>query len=194
MMLKIQLAHPEYTSDVLVDSVRDILDSNTLMALATVRDCGESHINTAFFCFDETMRLYFMSHRQAIHSCNIRSNGSAAVAVYDSHQSFMSAKRGLQIFGKARAASLVESGEAIRLYLRRFPEFASVLGPAGLAKATLDAQVFTIRPVAVKVLDEARFGHHKQVTCTVVVDGYERHAPVPVLEAVPHDVSDSCRN
>jgi len=191
MTLKLRLAHPEYASDVLVDSVRDILNSNTLMALATVC-CGESYVSTAFFCFDETMRLYFMSQRQAHHSRNIQSNGSVAVAVYDSHQQFRNAKRGLQILGTARAASLVESSEAIRLYLRRFPEFVGILRPGGLTKAVLDFQVFQIRPACVKVLDEARFGHHKQVTCTVM-DGHERHAPVPVLEAAGHEVRDTYR-
>lgn len=188
MTLNLRLVHPEYASDVLVDSVHGILDSNTLMALATVSDDGESHVNTAFFCFDDTMRLYFLSSRQACHSHNIQTHGSVAVAVYDSHQQFMSAKRGLQIFGTARAASLRESGEAVQLFLRRFPEFVHVLRPAGLAKAALDFQVFVIRPTHVKVLDEARFGHHSQVMCAL--DGQERRQPVSVPAAGDYELTE----
>ena len=100
---------------------RRLLDESTLFALATVVPDGAAHINTAYVAWSHTLELVWLSHPDAQHSRNIATNPTAAVAVYDSSQSWGKPDRGLQLFGSA--AKLQDADDATALYAERFPGY-----------------------------------------------------------------------
>jgi hypothetical protein len=76
-----------------------LLDASTLCAIATVSSAGRAHVNTAYFAWSPELDLVWLSEPDAKHSRNVRSDGTVAVAVYDSGQSWGKPDRGIQLFG-----------------------------------------------------------------------------------------------
>jgi hypothetical protein len=104
-----------------------------------------------------------MSDPASTHSRNLRSKPAAAIAVYDSRQSWGRPDRGLQLFGSAREAVGAARLVAERAYADRFPAF------------TLDEfggfRLYRCRPRRFKVFDETAFGSGVFVTARVSPDG-----------------------
>src|SRR5207245_7817415 len=67
--------------------------------------------------------LWF-SEPHSTHSRNVRANPSAAVAVYDSNQSWGRPDRGIQLFGRSREQAGKHAQDAERIYTKRFPDYA----------------------------------------------------------------------
>jgi uncharacterized protein YhbP (UPF0306 family) len=76
-------------------------------------------VNTAYFAWAPDLRIIWLSEPAAQHSRNVRANGSAAVAVYDSSQTWGTPDRGIQIFGDARAGG----PDAEEVYAGRFAAY-----------------------------------------------------------------------
>jgi hypothetical protein len=79
-----------------------LLDASTLCAMATVSAGTRAHVNTAYFAWSPRFDLVWLSEPHARHSRNIDTNGTVAIAVYDSRQSWGKPDRGIQLFGSAR--------------------------------------------------------------------------------------------
>src|SRR5919109_372360 len=88
----------------MVAMTRDLLNAAPLCAIATVARGGGAYVNTAYFAWSPEFDLVWLSDPQARHSGNVRANGSVAIAVYDSNQSWGRPDRGIQMFGTAREA------------------------------------------------------------------------------------------
>jgi len=58
-----------------------------------------------------------------MHSRNVRSNGTVAIAIYDSRQTWGKPDRGVQLFGSAAEAAAADVARAEKLYAKRFPGF-----------------------------------------------------------------------
>jgi hypothetical protein len=102
-----------------------------------------------------------MSEPEAQHSRNIREHGTAAVAVYDSAQTWGRPDRGIQLFGLA--GEVADPGEAEALYARRFPEYD---------REKLGAYRFYLfRPDRIKLFDERELGGGVFVTARVESGG-----------------------
>jgi uncharacterized protein YhbP (UPF0306 family) len=99
---------------------RRLLDDSKLCAIATVAPGGQPHINTAYFAWGPNFEIVWLSAPDARHSRNVRANGSAAVAVFRSTQTWGGSDRGIQLFGRARELSGRPALEAERLYAKRF--------------------------------------------------------------------------
>jgi uncharacterized protein YhbP (UPF0306 family) len=99
---------------------RRLLDASTLCAIATVAPSGRAHINTAYFAWGPAFEIVWLSAPDARHSRNVRTNGSAAVAVFRSTQRWGGSDRGIQLFGRARELRGRAALDAERLYARRF--------------------------------------------------------------------------
>ena len=125
---------------------RDLLDASTLCAIATVSPGGKAYVNTAYFAWSPELDLVWLSDLRARHSRNIRANGSVAIAVYDSTQSWGKPDRGIQLFGSAREGDSDE--EAI--YAARFPDYV----PNEFAAYRL----YRFRPRRLKLFDERELG------------------------------------
>jgi uncharacterized protein YhbP (UPF0306 family) len=134
---------------------RRLLEASPLCSIATVTPQGRAYVNTAYFAWAPDLRLVWLSEPRAQHSRNLRENSSAAIAVYDSNQSWGKPDRGIQLFGSAREAG--EDAEAI--YARRFPDYPDLdLGAY---------RFFELLPRRVKLFDERELGAATFVTARV---------------------------
>jgi uncharacterized protein YhbP (UPF0306 family) len=140
-------------------TARNLLDASTLCAIATVGPGGRAHVNTAYFAWTPELELVWMSEPRARHSRNIRANGSAAIAVYDSTQAWGRPDRGIQLHGSAREA-VDESDSA---YARRFPDFRP--GELGAYR------FYRFRPRRLTLFDEQELGAGRFVTARVAAGG-----------------------
>jgi uncharacterized protein YhbP (UPF0306 family) len=105
-------------------TARRLLDASTLCAISTVGTRCAAHVSTAYFAWDQCLRLIWLSDPGATHSRNIRARPAAAIAVYGADQRWGDRDRGIQLFGSAREASREEVADAERVYAARFPAFA----------------------------------------------------------------------
>jgi uncharacterized protein YhbP (UPF0306 family) len=138
---------------------RRLLDGSTLCAIATVSPGNRAHVNTAYFAWSREFELVWLSEPAARHSRNLRANSTAAIAVYDSSQSWEKPDRGIQLFGSAREVAAPAARPAERVYARRFPESAQAdLSPY---------RFYRFRPSRMKLFDEAALGAGVFVTATV---------------------------
>jgi uncharacterized protein YhbP (UPF0306 family) len=138
---------------------RRLLDASTLCAIATVSPGNRAHVNTAYFAWSREFELVWLSQPAARHSRNLRANPAAAIAVYDSSQSWEKPDRGIQLFGSAREVAAPAARPAERVYARRFPESAQAdLSPY---------RFYRFRPSRMKLFDEAALGAGVFVTATV---------------------------
>lgn len=159
--------HPKYTDKQLNKSLSQILNSNVLLSLATIKSDGKqskSWINTAYFCFGPTLNFYILTPPQTQHSKNLEKNSSVAISIFDSRQT-SSGKRGLQIFGNCAIASNKNIIEGYALYSARFPGLKQVIkSPADFDKDIIKSKLYKITPLQIKIFDEITFGEETWIT------------------------------
>jgi uncharacterized protein YhbP (UPF0306 family) len=136
-----------------------LLDASPLCAIATVTARDGAYVNTAYFAWRPEFHLFWLSDPHAQHSRNLRVNPSAAVAVYDSSQSWGRSDRGIQFFGSARELRGSVARDAQRTYSARFPAYE----PDELSAYGF----YRFRPGRMKIFDEAALGEGVFVTATV---------------------------
>jgi uncharacterized protein YhbP (UPF0306 family) len=137
----------------------ELLEASTLCAISTVATGGRAHVNTAYFAWAPDLRVIWLSEPRAQHSRNVRANASAAVAVYDSNQSWGKPDRGIQLFGAAREAA----PDAEDIYAVRFPDFRAPNFGA--------YRLYELFPRRLKLFDELALGAATFVTARVGRDG-----------------------
>lgn len=161
----------------LAAEARLLLDASTLCAIATTTPGGDAYVNTAYFAWSPTLRLFWLSDPHARHSQNIAATGTAAVAVYDSTQTWGRADRGIQLFGAARALEDGEAAEAEAAYAARFPAFLQVDLPA--------YRFYGLRPHRIKLFDERALGEGRFVIAGCNTDGRLAWEATEVYRASP---------
>jgi uncharacterized protein YhbP (UPF0306 family) len=129
--------------------LRSLLDASPLCAIATVAGT-RAHVNTAYFAWSEDFRLVWISDPSATHSRNLRRSSSAAVAVFDSHQTWGCSDRGVQLFGTAGELQGRAAERAAAVYARRFRNY-------DLAEQR-DYRCYELRARRVKLFDERELG------------------------------------
>jgi len=142
---------------------RALLDAAPLCAIATVSPGGRAHVNTAYFAWSPRFEIVWLSAPEARHSRNLAHNGTTAIAVFDSRQTWGRRDRGIQLFGTAGEARGVAARAAEQLYARRFRryELGSLSG----------YRFYRFRPRSLKLFDEARLGGGLFVTVQVSPQG-----------------------
>lgn len=138
--------------------LRNLLDASTLFALATATPKGKAHINVAYFAWTPDFELVWLSAAEARHSRNLRSNASAAAAVFDSNQAWGNPDRGVQILGVAAQAK----GRFLTLAEDAYRERFKVIRPGLLAYP-----FYVLTPRTVKLFDESELGAGVFVTARV---------------------------
>ncbi len=136
-----------------------LLDASTLCAIATVSPPGRAHVSTAYFAWSPDLHLVWLSEPGATHSRNLRGNSSAAIAVYDSSQSWGKPDRGIQVFGSVRAGE----ADAEETYVGRFRDYRSSNFPA--------YRLYELVPRRLKLFDERELGAATFVTARVAAGG-----------------------
>jgi uncharacterized protein YhbP (UPF0306 family) len=136
-----------------------LLEASQLCAVATVSSDGRAYVNTAYFAWSPEFELVWLSHPQARHSRNIAANGTVAIAVYDSTQSWGNPDRGIQLFGSAREVEGRAAAAAQAVYAARFDGYE----PGSFATY----RMYRFRPRRLKVFDERVLGSGVFVTARV---------------------------
>ena len=85
-----------------------------------------------------------------------------AMAVFDSHQLWGAAHKGVQIFGNCILAEGSAEDNARELYAARFPAYMKFLDRIS------HLRLYRFTPTAVKILDEDEFGEEVFVMAEVV--------------------------
>lgn len=143
---------------------RDLLNASPLCAIATVAPSSRAHVNTAYFASSPEFDLVWLSEPQTRHSRNIRTNGTVAIAVYDSNQSWGKPDRGIQLFGSARELEGAAIRDSETLYEERFPDYRQ-------ADLSAPYRFYRFRPRGLKLFDERALGTGVFVTAKVAGRG-----------------------
>jgi uncharacterized protein YhbP (UPF0306 family) len=143
----------------IAEVAHELLDASTLCAIATVDPNGRAHINTAYFAWSPSFEIVWISEPRAKHSRNIHINGTAAVSVFDSSQSWGQPDRGIQLFGIAHKAEGHAADDVVAIYAGRF---------SAVVESDLPAyHPYLFRPRRLKVFHERALGGGVFVTATV---------------------------
>lgn len=150
MIVRTELSKRRISPTRLARVARRLLDAASLCALATVDQRGRAYINTMYFASTDRFEVVWISAPDPHHSRNIRADGTAAVAVLDSHQRWGGRDRGIQVFGAARELRIDRASEgAGAVYARRFHAGAELMSRY---------RVYRLRPRTLKLFDEREFG------------------------------------
>ena len=144
----------------LAAAARGLLDASTLCAISTVASRRRAYVNTAYFAWSADFDLVWISEPHARHSRNIRARPTAAIAVYDSRQTWDAPDRGIQLFGSAREIEAADAEHAETIYAGRFRDYRHTDRAA--------YRLYAFRPCRLKLFDEDEFGPGTFVTARVV--------------------------
>jgi uncharacterized protein YhbP (UPF0306 family) len=147
-----------FSSDRLDRLARRLMNASTLCAMATAWPGGRPHINHMYFALSGRFDVVWISDPDSRHSRNLSVNRSAAVTIYDSHQTWGGFDRGIQLFGTAGAVTGSAVEQAERAYAGRFSSF----DPAANAYP-----LYRFRPRQVKLFYERILGGGTLVTARV---------------------------
>ncbi len=139
-----------------------LMNAAPLCALSTVSPGGRAHINHMYFAWSDRFEVFWISDPESVHSRNLGRNSSAAVTIYDSHQTWGLLDRGIQLFGTAGVTAGRADQEARRAYGARFRDYD--------AEAD-DLPVYRFRARTVKLFDERSLAPGTLVTARVSTDG-----------------------
>jgi uncharacterized protein YhbP (UPF0306 family) len=116
-----------------------------------------------YFAWTAGFEVVWISDPQSRHSRNLLANPSAAVTIYDSHQTWGRPDRGIQLFGTAGAVSTRAADQAQRAYSARFPSYDP--------SAADVYPYYRFRPREVKLFYERILGGGTLVTAKVTREG-----------------------
>jgi uncharacterized protein YhbP (UPF0306 family) len=141
---------------------RRLMNAAPLCALATASAGGRPHINHMYFAWSGPFEVFWISDPDSRHSRNLLATPSAAITIYDSHQTWGRPDRGIQLFGRAGTVMGRAAEAAERVYSTRFP-----VDPSGD-----DAYPFyRFRPREVKLFYERILGAGTLVSAKVTSEG-----------------------
>lgn len=153
-----------YSEDKITQSITNILDCNTMLAMSTFKD-EFCHINTAYYAFRKIDELIFVSDNDSTHIVNLKSYSSVAVAIWNNSGVFGVNHQGLQMFGTCEKVSFDKVFEALSLYNNRFSAFASIIKhPDDFKKGLIKARLYIIKIKKIKLTDEPNFGRKNIIT------------------------------
>jgi uncharacterized protein YhbP (UPF0306 family) len=138
------------------------MNASPLCSLATVSAGGRAHINHMYFAWGDRFEVVWISEAESIHSRNLTRNSSAAVTIYDSHQTWGRPDRGIQLFGTAGATKGSTSLNTRRLYGNRFSDYDA---------DSDDLPAYRFRPRTIKLFDERSLAGGTLVTARVTPKG-----------------------
>lgn len=158
----------EWKAADLSESVNSILQKVPLMALS-IGAIGVPNVCPVYFALHDEAQLCFVTNVNSRHGKLIDKTDAASVAIYDSLQPWINPKAGIQMIGKCRRASIVETVHARSRYGNRFPESIEETTVAEMADAAMQGfRYFLYAPTEIKIFDEVRFGEE---TYIVLVSG-----------------------
>ena len=168
MHLTLLFCHKSHPDARINKSLSEILESNVLFSVASIKGGKESWINTAYYAYSNKLKFYFLTPPTTQHSKNIKHNDSVAVSIFDTHQAVTGKKRGLQIFGTSHRAMGKEIEDGIQVYGKRFSGFGErIHTPDDFEKFKMESRIYVVDPRVIKIFDEVIFGEEQWVTVTL---------------------------
>ena len=167
-MLRVRFRNDSYSNTAIRSSVESALGSSLLCSMATIVGAHRPHLHTAYFSWNASLHLFFISHPRSTHGQHLARPRRAAVTVFDTRQPWARDHFGLQLFGRCSLAHGKDVDAAQRAYRRRFPElhhWLNTLKPA--ERAAFPSRFYVFTPNTLKLLDEARFGEETFVLATI---------------------------
>ena len=152
-----------FSSERLELLARRLMNASPLCSLATVSRSGRAHINHMYFGWNPRFEVFWISDPDSHHSRNLATNPSAAITIYDSHQTWGRPDRGIQLFGTAGIVKGSRAREAERAYSARFPSYDPSDGDS--------YPIYRFRPRALKLFYERVLGSGTLVTARVRREG-----------------------
>ena len=139
------------------------MNASSICSLATVSPGGRAHINHMYFAWSDSFEVFWASDPDSVHSRNLANMSSAAITIYDSHQTWGRPDRGIQLFGTGGPAGPRAALTAELAYAKRFRSY----DPA----RTDFYPFYRFRPRSLKLFDERAIGGGTLVTARVTLDG-----------------------
>lgn len=149
-------------------SLDRILQETGLCAWATVTRDGVAHINIGYFAQSVDLHLYLLSHPASLHSRNVATNASMAVAVFVAPQDWTAPGRGIQLFGTCAEVGGDDVGDAERVYGHRYPAYATWKEALKPGDPAGEYRFYRFVPDRLKILDETEFGDAVFVQADIV--------------------------
>jgi len=134
------------------------MNASPLCSLATVAPGARAHVSHMYFAWNERFDVFWMSDPGSLHSRNLAARPTAAVTIYDSHQTWGRPDRGIQLFGSGDVARGAAATEAERAYGARFRDFDA---------ESNDLTLYRFRARTLKLFAEPDFGGATFVTARV---------------------------
>lgn len=166
-MKQTTLEAPGISGDRLENSIFGILDKIQLLSMATLGVDMQPYINTCFFAYDLTLRLYILTPPSTQHSQNITQNHRVAVSVFDTHQISGAELQGLQMFGTCHQAAGDELASALQIYSDRFPGLKTSAPDIPTLLKDFQSRFFVITVESIKTFDEIAFGKEVWIIANV---------------------------
>jgi uncharacterized protein YhbP (UPF0306 family) len=162
--IDIHFAHPNYSDQQLVDSISNILNTNTTLSMATVKG-NESYINTVFYAYNSSLDLFIFTQPYTQHGQNIQSNPSIAIAIWTPPQVWGENLQGLQMFGTCERVKDEDLINAMHVFSERFSGFGQLIkDPADFEKGITESRLYVIKTYTLKLLDEPALGRRNYIT------------------------------
>lgn len=167
--MKVYFVNPNYPNKRLQTSILKILETTRLCSIATVGRENKSHINTAYFCYNDILEIYFLSDPNSTHCHNIARRPNVAMTIFDSNQPWDQSKCGLQLFGTCKITGSKQAKSADALYKARFPSYAQWVEVLNAAERKgFTSRFYIFRPTQIKILDENDFGEETYVVVRLI--------------------------
>lgn len=139
--------------------IRAFLETQSIMALATINLDGLPEAAPVFYVSDERFNLYWLSLPDTRHSANLQRSARVAAVIYPSVWEWQDFA-GLQIEGAAAAVTDERLREQILVaYLRKFKI------PPALDTTITASTLYQLRPEWIRWLDNSvRIGYRAELT------------------------------
>lgn len=165
MTMKISALEGKHEGAALERSIKEVLASSQLMAMATVDlKNNQPNCSNAYFCFDNDLTLYFISENRAEHCRLIEECPNVMCSIYKQWETWGENLQGVQLAGRCTKLSGLDALKGLNCYAGRFSAFKLIAAAIEAYRSgTSKASVFMVRPTHGKLLDEPRFGRRNYI-------------------------------
>jgi len=157
--------------DTFGDSVYLALSGTKIASISCVREVdglARPWVFSAFFAFDPSVMLYFLSPLTTEHAASIQVRPEVALTVCDTQQTADAGRVGLQAVGDCWLAEGSSLDRGLEVYRRRFPATARVLqSQETFAASGWESRMWVVALETVKLFDECRLDEETWYTASV---------------------------
>ena len=167
----VDFTSPEELPETFGSSVYIALSDTRITSISCVREVhglARPWAFSAFFAFDASAMLYFLSPVTTEHGASLQVRPEVALTVCDTQQTADAGRVGLQAVGDCWLAEGSSLDEGLKAYRDRFPATSSVLHSTETYVASgWESQLWVVALKTIKLFDECRFDQETWYTASV---------------------------